>query len=133
MFQLDSRLEADCIFITDLKLCRVLLMNDANYPWIILVPRQADKKEIIDLSPEDQQLLTQESSFISHAMQKLFNPNKLNIAALGNIVSQLHIHHIARFTTDAAWPNPVWGKVSRKEYEITHLENLITRLKNQIN
>lgn len=84
-------------------------MNDSQYPWFILVPRKAGATEIIDLSAQEQIQLTQESAKLSHLLQSVFSPDKLNIAALGNMVAQLHIHHIARFKTDCAWPNPVWG------------------------
>lgn len=109
-FTLAPELAKDCIELTDWPLCKVLLMNDSQYPWFILVPRQAGLKESIDLSESDQLLLMQESAKLSHLLKDVFTPDKLNVAALGNMVPQLHIHHIARYKTDAAWPAPIWGK-----------------------
>ncbi|KZY42414.1 histidine triad (HIT) protein [Pseudoalteromonas shioyasakiensis] len=102
--------------LVDWPLCKVLLMNDSQYPWFILVPRVAGVKEIIDLSEELQITLLQESGKLSKLLQQVFNPDKLNVAALGNMVPQLHVHHIARFTTDAAWPTPIWGKLPAVPY-----------------
>ena len=106
MFKLDSQLERDTIALASLPLCELLLMNDANYPWIILVPRREGLRELVELSPEDQQQYLHESNAVAHCLQAQFAPYKLNIAALGNVVEQLHIHHIARFKDDAAWPRP---------------------------
>lgn len=115
-FVLHPQLANDTFFITDLPLCRVLLMNESRYPWLILVPRRAEIREIYELTPEDRQQFWQESDQVSRALVALFQPDKLNIAALGNVVPQLHIHHIARFTQDEAWPTPVWGRFSPKPY-----------------
>lgn len=115
-WSLDARLAADTTAIGDLPLCRVLLSNDANYPWTILVPRRAGIREIVELAEADQQELLRESNLLSRALIALFAPTKLNIAALGNVVPQLHVHHIARFDGDAAWPAPVWGKVPALDY-----------------
>lgn len=117
MFQLDERLAADTIELGDLTLCRVLLMNDAQYPWVILVPRREGVREIFELSDADQQQLLRESSAVSQAMAQHFKAEKMNVAALGNMVPQLHIHHIARFSDDAAWPKPVWGVHPAKAYD----------------
>jgi diadenosine tetraphosphate (Ap4A) HIT family hydrolase len=108
-FELDSRLDADSLFITDWPLCRVIRMNDQAYPWLILVPRRAGMREIIDLAPADQQTLLGEIGRASRTLKKALTPEKLNVAALGNAVPQLHVHVIARFTTDPAWPRPIWG------------------------
>jgi len=108
-FELDSRLGADSLFIADWPLCRVIRMNDRAYPWIILVPRRTGVREIIDLVPADQQTLLGEITRASDAISKSLKPEKLNIAALGNVVPQLHVHVIGRFTDDPAWPRPVWG------------------------
>jgi len=110
VFTLHHQLEHDTYWLADLALCRVLLMNNQLFPWVILVPRIENASEIIDLKPEDRSQLMEEISQISLAMKALFKPDKLNVAALGNQVPQLHIHIIARFTQDSAWPNPVWGK-----------------------
>jgi len=103
--------------VGDLALCRVLLMNDARFPWIILVPRRAGARELTDLSPEDQATLLAEIGAASRAMQRLIHPHKLNTAAIGNVVAQLHIHIVARFEDDAAWPAPVWGHGAREPYD----------------
>jgi diadenosine tetraphosphate (Ap4A) HIT family hydrolase len=106
-FQLHPRLKANCAVVGDLPLCRLLLMDDANYPWCILVPRRNDIREIYELSEADQQQLLRESSTLARVMMELFTAEKMNIAALGNVVPQLHVHHIARYARDAAWPKPV--------------------------
>ena len=106
---LDPRLAADTLPVTDLKLCAVRLMNDARYPWLVLVPRREQVVEILDLRESDQQALWHEVRQCAQALQHITNADKLNIAALGNVVAQLHVHVIARFKTDGAWPKPVWG------------------------
>jgi diadenosine tetraphosphate (Ap4A) HIT family hydrolase len=108
-FLLDPRLDADTIPIGRLELCRVLLMDDARYPWLILVPERNDLAEIIDLPEADRALLMREIAAASGALRSLYRPDKLNVAALGNRVRQLHVHVLARFESDAAWPGPVWG------------------------
>ncbi|OUS72050.1 HIT family protein [Pseudoalteromonas sp. A601] len=123
-FVLAPELTRDCIEVTDWPLCKVLLMNDSQYPWFILVPRKMGLKENIDLSEADQLLLMQESAKLSRLLQDVFSPDKLNVAALGNMVPQLHIHHIARYKTDAAWPAPVWGKNPAKPYSSEQLAQL---------
>lgn len=110
-FQLAPELVRDCIELADWPLCKLLLLNDSQYPWFILVPRVSGMREIIDLSAEQQQLFWQESAQLSHLIKAVFNPHKLNVAALGNMVPQLHVHHIARFEHDATWPKPVWGQL----------------------
>ncbi|MGL4714564.1 MAG: HIT domain-containing protein [Aeromonas sp.] len=109
MFELHSRLQADTRWLGDLPLCRVLLAKDSQYPWLILVPRVANLREIHHLAPEQQQQLMQESCAVAALMEQALSPDKINVGALGNLVPQLHLHHIARFTTDIAWPGPVWG------------------------
>lgn len=108
-FILAPQLESDTYFVADLSLSRVLLMNDRQYPWIILVPRVNNVSEIVELSGPQQNTLLQESNKISRILLDEFAPDKLNIAALGNVVPQLHMHHVARFHEDVAWPKPVWG------------------------
>ncbi|QHF02291.1 MULTISPECIES: HIT domain-containing protein [Pseudomonas syringae group] len=110
MFVLDSRLHQDTLALGDFPLCRLLLSNDSNYPWFILVPRRPDISEVFDLSADDQLQLWQETSFLSKTLKVLFGADKLNVAALGNVVSQLHMHVIVRKRNDIAWPAPVWGK-----------------------
>jgi diadenosine tetraphosphate (Ap4A) HIT family hydrolase len=108
-FELDPRLDDDSLFLTDWPLCRVLRMNDRAYPWLILVPRRTAKRELIDLSTADQALLLGEIGQACRAIQKALKPEKLNVGALGNVVPQLHVHVIGRFTDDPAWPRPIWG------------------------
>ncbi|MBN8530645.1 MAG: HIT family protein [Alphaproteobacteria bacterium] len=115
-FSLHPKLQKDTFGVTELPLCTVLLMNNSSFPWLILVPRVADKRELIDLSPDDRHRLLDEVSLACEALKTVYTPDKLNVAALGNQVQQLHVHVIARFTGDAAWPNPVWGLPS-KPYE----------------
>ncbi|MCD5972492.1 HIT family protein [Pseudomonas quasicaspiana] len=110
MFALDSRLQEDTLLIGDFPLCRLLLSNDSNYPWFILVPRRPDITEVFQLDARDQLQLWQETTLLSEQLKGLFNADKLNVAALGNVVSQLHMHVIVRRRSDIAWPAPVWGK-----------------------
>jgi len=95
----------------------VLLMPDAHYPWLILVPQRENISEIHNLSPEDQKQLMQESCFVAQTLADIFHADKMNVAALGNVVPQLHIHHIVRYHDDVAWPKPVWGAYPAKKYE----------------
>lgn len=106
---LDARLEGDSLPVTDFPLCHVRLMNNARFPWLLLVPRVAGAREITDLPDEAQQQLMREIAQASRTLQALTGAEKMNIGALGNMVPQLHVHVIARFVADAAWPNPVWG------------------------
>jgi diadenosine tetraphosphate (Ap4A) HIT family hydrolase len=108
-FELAPELKRDCIEMADWPLCKVLLLNDSQYPWFVLVPRVNNARDIIDLSEEQQQTFWQESAKLSQLLRTVFSPDKLNVAALGNMVPQLHVHHIARYKTDVAWPKPVWG------------------------
>ncbi|NOY13186.1 MAG: HIT domain-containing protein [Deltaproteobacteria bacterium] len=110
MFELDPRLQADTIPLGDFPLCRLLLMNEQSYPWFILVPRREKSREIHRLSETDQGQLWRESARLSRWMESAFKFDKLNIAALGNVVSQLHLHHVGRRIGDPAWPGPVWGQ-----------------------
>ena len=116
-FTLHHQLAADTFHVTRLPLCEVLLLNDANHPWLVLVPRIADATELVDLSDVEQVTLTREIALTSRVLQALFKPDKLNVAALGNMVPQLHVHVIARFTNDVAWPRPVWGAAPARPYE----------------
>ena len=111
-FELDLRLARDARDVTNLPLCNVRLMDNKKFPWLVLVPRLADVSEWIDLSREQQHQLSDEIAVVSHILKALVTPDKLNIATLGNQVSQLHVHVIARYKGDAAWPNPVWGAAS---------------------
>ena len=108
-FELDTRLAADSVLVADGPLSQIRLMNDARFPWVVLVPRVAGASEWIDLSGDQQRLLLAEINQISRHLKQKPNVTKLNIGALGNIVRQLHVHLIGRFEGDAAWPGPVWG------------------------
>lgn len=110
MFALDSRLQQDTLPIGDFPLCRLLLMKDARYPWFVLVPRREEVIELFQLDAEDQRTLWQETSELAETLKDTFGADKMNVAALGNVVSQLHMHVIVRRRDDDAWPAPVWGK-----------------------
>lgn len=116
-FVLHERLAADTWRVADLPLCRVLLMNNACWPWLILVPRRAGAVEMHRLHPADQQTLMAEIARVSTLMEERFYPDKLNVAAIGNIVPQLHIHIVARTRDDPAWPGPVWGSGHAQAYD----------------
>ena len=126
-FTLDSRLAADTVEVGDLALCRVLLMDDARFPWLILVPRRPDLSEITDLSEPDASSLWQELRIATGVMQALAKPDKVNVGALGNIVTQLHVHVVGRFRSDPAWPGPVWGFGTRSPYPLHARAQLIER------
>ncbi|MGM0614348.1 MAG: HIT domain-containing protein [Pseudomonadota bacterium] len=113
---LDERLEADTFPVTELPLCRLLLMNDTRFTWVILVPRQPGASEVFDLDEQSQQQLWREASALGAVMKDAFEGDKINIAALGNVVSQLHVHVIVRHKNDAAWPGPVWGLGNAEPY-----------------
>jgi diadenosine tetraphosphate (Ap4A) HIT family hydrolase len=129
---LHPQLAADTVIVGDLPLSRVLLMNDANYPWLILVPRNADLVEMIDLNDAEQAQLMREVTLAARALREITAFHKLNIAALGNMVPQLHVHIIARFHHDAAWPKPVWGVMPARAYEREALDNLVQALRRKI-
>lgn len=127
-FKLDARLERDCILLGNFELCQVLLMNDTNYPWLILVPRISSVRETYELSESQRAILAEESNFVLKALAETFKADKMNLGALGNMVPQLHIHHIVRFKTDPAWPAPVWGKVETKPYSIGERDAVVAKL-----
>ena len=128
-FALHPQLAADCFVVGDLPLCRVLLMNEARYPWFILVPRRNSIREIHHLTEQEQQQLWTESARFSQLLEDEFSPDKLNVAALGNMVPQLHVHHIARYQHDAAWPAPVWGKFVPEAYAEDEREHRIKQIR----
>jgi diadenosine tetraphosphate (Ap4A) HIT family hydrolase len=115
-FELHERLVADCHELARLALSRVLLMDDANFPWLILVPERPGLGHLHDLADDDLEAMIREVTRASRVLEQLFEPDKVNVAALGNLVPQLHVHVIARFAADPAWPNPVWGAVARRPY-----------------
>jgi diadenosine tetraphosphate (Ap4A) HIT family hydrolase len=129
MFALDPRLQQDTLPIGDFPLCRLLLSNDSNYPWFILVPRREDISEIFQLDVADQQQLWQETTALAETLKDSFDADKLNVAALGNVVSQLHMHVIVRKREDAAWPAPVWGKHSALPYSAEQVAAIRERLR----
>jgi diadenosine tetraphosphate (Ap4A) HIT family hydrolase len=120
-FALHDRLAADTVALGDFPLCRLLLMNDAQYPWFILVPRRPGMREIYQLNDADQQMLLRESGALSRAIMDAFAGEKLNVAALGNLVPQLHLHHVVRYAHDVAWPRPVWGLHPARPYRAPEL------------
>ncbi|SCA54797.1 putative HIT family hydrolase [Candidatus Terasakiella magnetica] len=117
MFKLNERIDNDTFEICELSLCKVLLMNDAQYPWIILVPMIEGMTEMHHIPQEKQAELYKNINQASEIMERLFAPKSLNVAALGNVVSQLHIHVVARFETDIAWPGPIWGQHPAQPYQ----------------
>lgn len=129
MFVLDQRLLHDTLPVGNFPLCQLLLSNDSQYPWLILVPRRADISEIFQLSEAEQAQLWKEATVLSKTLQQLFNADKMNVAALGNVVSQLHMHVIVRHKADAAWPAPVWGKHPAIPYSAAQAADILARLK----
>ncbi|OOV93606.1 MULTISPECIES: HIT family protein [unclassified Pseudomonas] len=129
MFALDPRLQQDTLPIGDFPLCRLLLSNDSNYPWFILVPRRADISELFQLDDADQQQLWRETTAFAELLKDSFDADKLNVAALGNVVSQLHMHVIVRRRDDAAWPAPVWGKHPARPYTAEQVATIRERLR----
>lgn|SRR5262245_14879923 len=131
-WSLHPQLAADTSNIGDLPLARVLLMNDANYPWLVLVPRRPGMVEIIDLDEEEQELLTREIGLLARVLKDVTACDKLNIAAIGNVVPQLHVHVVARRRSDAAWPRPVWGAVPARPYQPSERDELIAAIHREI-
>lgn len=129
MFEMDTRLQQDCLVLGDFPLCRLLLSKDANYPWFILVPRRAGVSEVFDLSQEDQAQLFKETTDLAQALKGEFKADKMNVATLGNVVSQLHMHVIVRRHGDVAWPAPVWGRGPAGEYAPGQVDAIRQRLR----
>lgn len=129
VFALDSRLQQDTLPIGDFALSRLLLSNDSNYPWFILVPRKADISELFQLDPVDQQQLWHETTQLAEMLKDSFDADKINVATLGNVVSQLHMHVIVRKRDDAAWPAPVWGKHPARPYSAEQVAAIRERLR----
>jgi diadenosine tetraphosphate (Ap4A) HIT family hydrolase len=132
VWSLHPRLDEDAISIGDLPLSRLAMMKDANYPWLVLVPRQADAVEIIDLDRDGRAVLMTEIGQVSEALKDITGCDKLNVAALGNQVPQLHVHIIARRKSDAAWPRPVWGAAPARGYDTADLEAFIEAIRRRI-
>jgi diadenosine tetraphosphate (Ap4A) HIT family hydrolase len=131
-FQLHPRLAQDCLIIGRLPLSLLLLMNDKQYPWLILVPRLSNLREIHHLSRDNRIQLMDESCLLAETMIQLFEPEKLNIAAIGNLVPQLHVHHVARYSHDPAWPAPVWGHSAPQPYEPQAMQETLLRIRNHL-
>lgn len=129
MFTFDPRLLKDCEVLGKFKLCHVLLMRDANYPWCVLVPDREGLVEVFDLLEADQKQLNIESTTLLKFMKSEFNADKMNVAALGNVVSQCHVHHVVRYENDPAWPAPVWGACPAKDYTDDAIERLAAKLR----
>ena len=131
-WQLHPQLAKGTINIGDLPLSRVLVINDANYPWLLLVPRRPDTVELIDLDEVAQAQLMTEIARVARALREVTQCHKLNVAALGNAVPQLHVHLIARFRNDAAWPKPVWGAVPPVNHDPYEVERFIAELRRKL-
>lgn len=129
MFALDQRLQQDTLTLGDFPLCRLLLSNDSNYPWFILVPRIDGISEVFQLDVADQQVLWQETTALAQLLNEGLGADKMNIGALGNVVSQLHVHVIVRKRDDAAWPAPVWGKHPALPYTPEQMTVIRARLR----
>jgi diadenosine tetraphosphate (Ap4A) HIT family hydrolase len=128
-FNLDPRLTSDTLPVSDLPISIVRLMNDARFPWVVLVPRRSGASEILDLSSEDRHQLFNEIVQVSSAVKMICTPKKLNVATIGNIVPQLHVHVVARNEGDAAWPRPVWGVGTAEPYTQADADAFVTSLK----
>ena len=133
MFELDPRLAADTAGLGSLGLCRVLLMNDARYPWLILVPERPGLVELGDLSAGDRHRVMDEAVAAGEALGRLYSAEKINTAAIGNIVRQLHVHVVARNEGDPAWPGPVWGHSPATPYAADALDGRVAELRNALN
>ncbi len=131
-FQLHPRLKQDCIELGSYSLCCLLLMNDSRYRWCILVPQKPEISEIYQLSEANQIQLIKESSLLATQLAACFDADKMNIAALGNVVPQLHLHHIVRYRNDPAWPQPIWGHGTTKPYTEYELGEVMVRLKGHL-
>lgn len=131
-FELNPRLAADAFFVGDLALCRVLLMNDSRFPWLILVPRRENASEIHDLAQPQRALLIEEAAQAGERLKDFARADKINIGALGNLVPQLHVHVVARFAGDAAWPGPVWGAGKPTPYDDEAAARLVAGLRSAL-
>lgn len=131
-FELHPKL-AEKIVIQDLPLCRVLLQDEAHYPWLFLVPRRPQVSRMMDLSPQDQLQLMSELDLAQKILWNLFKPTQLNVAAIGNVVPQLHIHVIARFAHDPAWPGTAWNHPAHLAYTEAQKQEIVATLKQAFN
>lgn len=131
-FELDPQLQNDSVVLGEFPLSLVLMSRDANYPWCILVPRRKGVYAVHHLAEEDRLQLMKESCHLAEVMADVFVPDRMNVAALGNVVPQLHVHHVARFKTDPAWPKPVWGVVEAKAFTEDELKERVSRLRSAL-
>jgi len=129
MYTLDTQLQQDTVYLGHFKLCDVLLMNDSQFPWVILVPRRGSTSELYQLSTEERYEQSDESAYVSQRLSDYFKADSMNIAALGNVVPQLHIHHVVRKKEDLCWPKPIWGAVTAKPYDNESLDKTVEELK----
>lgn len=127
-FELHPQLKKDSFHLADLALCQLRLINDQRFYWLLLVPKIANARELTDLTPTDHQQLWQEVYSLSQVIKPLKQADKLNIATLGNLVPQLHLHLVARFTQDVAWPNPVWGSGNAEPYSLAEVKFIANEL-----
>ena len=131
-WELDPLLERDTAVVGDMPLCRVLLIKDATYPWLLLVPRRHLAMELTDLDTIQQAQLMSEIAHASRVLKELTDCDKINVAALGNVIAQLHVHVIARSRGDAAWPRPVWNAVPPRDYDKAALDKLMVKLRERL-
>lgn len=132
IFELHPRLQQDCFKVGRFALSQLLMMNDSQYPWFILVPQRPDIREIYQLEPSDRHQLMSESCLLAETLAEIYRADKMNIAAIGNLVPQLHVHHVVRYPTDPAWPGPIWGKFSPVPYDEQTAQAEITRLQTHL-
>jgi diadenosine tetraphosphate (Ap4A) HIT family hydrolase len=128
-FELHPQLAADSLPVLDLPLLHLRLLNDSQYPWLVGIPRRAQLREIDELEATDQGLWLEETIAVMRVLRQVFNPHKINVAALGNQVPQLHVHYIARYTDDPAWPKPVWGLHPAQAYIPARAEQRIQNIR----
>ena len=131
-FELHPRLQQDCIVIGKFELSLLLLMNDSHYPWFILVPARENISEIYQLNEVDRQLLQKESCWLAEILAQTYQADKMNVAAIGNSVPQLHLHHVVRYQTDAAWPAPVWGKFPAIPYSEAQILEQMQKMRQKL-
>ncbi|NVJ98931.1 MAG: HIT domain-containing protein [Alphaproteobacteria bacterium] len=127
-FTLHPQLAKDTVFVAKLPLCRVLLMQDSTYPWVVLVPERGNVREMHQLDESDQQQLMREITMVAERLEVLFEADKMNVAALGNMVPQLHVHIVARYQDDPAWPGPIWGVVPAQLYGPAVLDDMVEKV-----
>ncbi|CAG7857613.1 hypothetical protein MCAMS1_02508 [biofilm metagenome] len=131
-FVLHPQLQNDCVPVGKLDLCWILLMNDSQFPWFILVPEVTEIREIHQLNRGQRGLLIEESCMLAEKLQVIYRADKINIAAIGNIVPQLHVHHVVRFRDDKAWPAPIWGKFPALAYTEMELAKTLSLITNKL-